>query len=427
MVAIPTGFIRAREPSRSQVMNIVLFEDHLVDQLSPVTLTRPTYSISCGSLRLVDIARAISPNMFGVVRGHLADFQADYLGTTSVFDRTASTLWINARTVPDANLIASIRANLGRPFSVTQNGQIVLALTAPGYEFNATLAKRAVVYAYLSSRDLPAADIDARLIDYPHTLISQHSEVLIRNLVLRIAAGSYTEIADKVFAAEGVQLPSNVAIHTDNGPVVLERGITIGDFAVINGPVHLGQNTKITAHALLKGPISIGHSCKIGGEVTGSIVEPYSNKVHCGYLGTSYVGSWVNLGAGTSNSNLKNSYGNIRIQYGDRKVDTGMQFLGCVIGDFTKTAINTSIYTGKILGVCSNVYGNVTTNVPSFANYARSFGEMTEHPAEVMEVAQKRGFRRRGVEQENRHKQLLRAIYEMEAPKRKLANQPPSL
>lgn len=156
-------------------------------------------------------------------------------------------------------------------------------------------------------------------------------------------------------------------------------------------------------------------------------MEAYSNKVHDGYLGSSYIGSWVNLGAGTCNSNLKNTYGTVRVEYEYGKVDTGMQFFGCIIGDYSKTAIQTSIYTGKMIGVCSNIYGMVTTNVPSFANYARSFGEITEHPVDVMEATQERMFQRRGVQQSEAHRRLLQAMYEIESPKRELANQPPSL
>ena len=118
-----------------------------------------------------------------------------------------------------------------------------------------------------------------------------------------------------------------------------------------------------------------------------SIVEPYTNKQHHGFLGHSYLGSWINLGAGTCNSDLKNTYGTVNMEYHGRKVATGMQFIGCIMGDYAKTAINTGIFTGKTVGTCSMLYGFVTTNVPSFVNYARSFGQVTELPVEVMVAA----------------------------------------
>ena len=132
-------------------------------------------------------------------------------------------------------------------------------------------------------------------------------------------------------------------------------------------------------------------------EIEIAIVEPYSNKQHHGFLGHSYLGSWINLGAGTSNSDLKNTYGNVKMEYRGEQVATGMQFCGCILGDYSKSAINTGIFTGKTVGCCSMLYGFVTTNVPSFVNYARLFGQVTELPPEVMIATQQRMFARRNV------------------------------
>ena len=93
--------------------------------------------------------------------------------------------------------------------------------------------------------------------------------------------------------------------------------------------------------------MALGHTTKIGGEIEASIVEPYTNKQHHGFLGHSYLGSWINLGAGTCNSDLKNTYGNVKMDYRGESVATGMQFVGCFMGDYAKTAINTGIFTGK--------------------------------------------------------------------------------
>ena len=113
-------------------------------------------------------------------------------------------------------------------------------------------------------------------------------------------------------------------------------------------------------------------------------------------MGHSYVGSWVNLGAGTSNSDLKNTYGSVTMDYGGRRVPSGMQLVGCFIGDYAKTAVNTGIFTGKAIGVCSMAYGFVTTNVPGFTNYARSMGQVTEIGVDVAVATQARMFARRG-------------------------------
>ncbi len=158
-----------------------------------------------------------------------------------------------------------------------------------------------------------------------------------------------------------------------------------------------------------------------------SSIEPYTNKQHHGFLGHSYLGSWINLGAGTCNSDLKNTYGSVSMQYKDGRVATAMQFHGCIIGDYAKTAINTSIFTGKTIGSCSMVYGFVTRNVPSFTNYARSFNQCTELPVEVMISTQKRMFARRNVMQEQCHIDLLNQMFLISASERQMENEPLSL
>ncbi len=135
------------------------------------------------------------------------------------------------------------------------------------------------------------------------------------------------------------------------------------------------------------------------------------------------MGSWINLGAGTCNSDLKNTYGSINMDYDGAKVATNMQFLGCIVGDYTKTAINTGIFTGKVVGVCAMLYGFITTNVPSFVNYARLFGQVADLPPEVMIATQGRMFARRNVPQRECDRQLIRDMYQLTATERDVALQ----
>jgi glucose-1-phosphate thymidylyltransferase len=115
------------------------------------------------------------------------------------------------------------------------------------------------------------------------------------------------------------------------------------------------------------------------------------------------------------------------MEYHGQKIATQMQFVGAIVGDYAKTAINTGIFTGKTVGVCSMVYGFVTTNVPSFVNYARLFGQVTEAPVEVMASTQRRMFERRGVVQRPCDIQLLRDMYELTVAERKQSGEPLSL
>ncbi len=256
--------------------------------------------------------------------------------------------------------------------------------------------RRAIIWRRLG---LPEIDVLLPLLEYPHDIVREHLATILDHLTDRVARGAYREVADDVFLATGAKLGDYVVTDTKSGPIILEAGATVGPYCYLSGPVHLGANCRVLEHAALKHAVALGHTTKIGGEIEASIVEPYSNKQHHGFLGHSYLGSWVNLGAGTCNSDLKNTYGNVNMEYRGRKVATGMQFIGTIVGDYSKTAINTGIFTGKVIGACSMVYGFVTTNVPSFVNYARLFSQVSEAPVEVLAATQKRMFQRRGVEQ----------------------------
>ncbi|MDI6731204.1 MAG: hypothetical protein QME05_01310 [Candidatus Margulisbacteria bacterium] len=164
--------------------------------------------------------------------------------------------------------------------------------------------------------------------------------------------------------------PSVVLLAPEN--ILIEEGAEIEPLAVLDarsGPIYIGKKSVIKAHANLRGPVSIGPECKIGGEVSHSIFHGYSNKAHYGFIGHSYIGEWVNLGAGTTNSNLKNTYGTVKVWVNGKEVDSGQQFLGCFIGDHVKTGIGTLITTGAVIGVGAHWFGGGVTPkvIPNFA------------------------------------------------------------
>jgi glucose-1-phosphate thymidylyltransferase len=283
------------------------------------------------------------------------------------------------------------------------------------------------VFKRLGIEQLVPLDHELLMLQYPHDIVRYNSTILSENLEYRLSSGSYVEVADGVFLGDNARLGQYVVTDTSKGPVILESNAVTGPFCYLNGPAYIGHGAKLIEHAAVKDAVSIGHTTKIGGEVEASVIEPYTNKQHHGFLGHSYLGSWINLGAGTCNSDLKNTYGTVNVDHQGEKVATGMQFVGCTIGDYSKSAINTSIFTGKTIGVCSMLYGFVTTNVPSYVNYARLFGQVTELPPEVMIATQQRMFRRRKVEQRPCDVQLLQAMYELTRDERQLAGDPLSL
>jgi glucose-1-phosphate thymidylyltransferase len=183
--------------------------------------------------------------------------------------------------------------------------------------------------------------------------------------------------------------------ETEKG-VFLGKGVTIEPnvfFDTSAGTIIIGDGTKIKAGAVLRGPLLIGKHCRIGGEIEHTIMQDYSNKQHYGYVGHSYLGSWVNLGGGTNTGTLKNTYGEVKVG----GVNTGQIQVGAIIGDYVKTSINTSIFPGKIIGPGANLYGMVTEDVPAFTSYV-SPGNMYEIPKDIAEKTQTRMAKRREID-----------------------------
>jgi bifunctional N-acetylglucosamine-1-phosphate-uridyltransferase/glucosamine-1-phosphate-acetyltransferase GlmU-like protein len=158
----------------------------------------------------------------------------------------------------------------------------------------------------------------------------------------------------------------------------------------------------------------------VGGEVENTILQGFSNKYHTGFIGHSIIGEWVNLGAGTVNSDLKNTYGKVKIKIDKKRVDTGSSKVGCFIGDHAKTSIGTQLYTGIKIGVAAHAHGFVTEDVPSFTIWAESLGaKNVELILQSAIETQKRVFARRGVKQTREDIQLLETLFKITVKDRK--------
>ncbi|MEX2188628.1 MAG: putative sugar nucleotidyl transferase [Pirellulales bacterium] len=418
-------------------MNVLLFEDAAVGRLFPATTGRPAFAITCGGYRLYDLAAKLVESEGGavaaVVRPHLAALvEADLplvKPSQALRDGSGVTLAINARLVPSMTALDRLGklAAAGIPSVVRHGDSIAAAVLTPEHCPADLPYANGDLSAALRQLPLPSWESDLLLFDYPHDLVRHHVALCRASLEYRVAAGEYRQLGDGVFVANDARLGEHVVTDTTAGPIVIEAGATVGPFCFLRGPVLLGAKCRVSEHSAIKDGVCLGHTTKIGGEVEASVIEPYTNKQHHGFVGHSYLGSWINLGAGTCNSDLKNTYGTVKMDYGRERVDTRMQFVGAVIGDYAKTAINTGIFTGKTIGVCSMVYGFVTTNVPSFTNYARLFGQVTESPPDVLVATQARMFARRNVPQRPCDIELIHAMYELTQHERQMAGEPLSL
>lgn len=393
-------------------MQIVIFEDHLAGELRPITLTKPAFGISLCGTNLYNVLRKKGFKVSYILREYLRDSCTGDFPNFSLNGKKESFLFLNA-SLPPVHSIVQQMLNLtgeGEPF-VAQNDSRVVCAFFPNLKFNLNEFNQRSLTNFLRDQEYKFLEEKFPLINYPFDIIRyniQHFQENVQEL-----KKDYKEKYPGVFVGENVHIHPTVCMDTEQGIIIIDNNTEIAPFVYVKGPLYIGQNCRIIERASLKQMCHIANHCKIGGEVESSIVEAFSNKQHHGFLGHSWVGSWVNIGAGTSSSDLKNTYGEITINYQGRKIPTGMQFMGCIIGDYSKTAINTSIFTGKIIGVASYVYGVVTTNVPSFCNYARNFGQVTEHYLPAVVKTQARMFARRGVKQTRVHIKLLEDVYQI--------------
>lgn len=442
-------------------LNILLFEDEAIQGLSPITTGRPAYAIRCGGYRLIDHLQRLresdeSLRICVAVRRHLAPLQTQDFPWLEDFDtQDRWTMLVNARLVPTIGCWEGLQRLVRGPQVCRRYcGSQVAAAIVPTRELeqqgeaaHGSITWRERIVNYLADtrfrdsqnpvggnanpatnrattpNERSAESVEFKLFGFPHEVIRYHLECLTDSLQYRMQQARYQQQRDGLFVAESAVVDDSATVDCRNGPILIDEGAWIGPYCYLSGPAHIGAQARLIEHAAIKDNVSIGPVTKIGGEVEASIIDAYSNKQHHGFLGHSYLGSWINLGAGTCNSDLKNTYGEVKMEYDGNKVATGMQFIGCIMGDYSKTAINTGIFTGKTIGVCSMMYGFVTTNVPSFVNYARTFGSTTEVPPEVMISTQQRMFARRNVHQRGSDTQLIRDMYELTRTERDQAQE----
>ena len=170
-----------------------------------------------------------------------------------------------------------------------------------------------------------------------------------------------------IYCETGVGIEPFVVFDANDGPILIRRGATIASFSRIVGPCYIGEDSQVIGDAIRA--CSIGDVCKVRGEISQTVMLGHSNKGHTGFVGSSYIGRWVNLGAGTTTSNLKNTYGSVQLWTPTGTRNTGLQFLGSLIGDHAKTGIGSMLTTGCVIGAGANIYGSEASPkyIPPFA------------------------------------------------------------
>jgi UDP-N-acetylglucosamine diphosphorylase/glucosamine-1-phosphate N-acetyltransferase len=219
-----------------------------------------------------------------------------------------------------------------------------------------------------------------------------------------------TVLGDPALALVGeAHLEPGVVLDVSKGPIFLSPGVEVRAFTRLAGPLAVARDTRLVGGSI--GGSAIGPRCVVHGEVSSCIFLGYANKSHDGFLGHSVVGRWVNLGAGTINSNLKNTYGPVRLNLGGARYETGLTFLGSMIGDHVKTAIGTMLPTGCVIGVGANLFGTRRpgSEVPAFAWGLDEPGRVLEC-GRFVEIAE-RVLPRRDVAVDDRTRRYLSALW----------------
>lgn len=229
-----------------------------------------------------------------------------------------------------------------------------------------------------------------------------------------------TVIGDKVFLEEGAKATASI-LNATSGPIYLAKNAEIMEGCIVRGGLALGEGSALKMGAKIYGATTLGPHCKVGGEVNNSVIIGYSNKGHDGFLGNSALGEWCNLGADTNNSNLKNNYDEVKAwSYVDgRFAKTGQQFCGLIMGDHSKSGINTMFNTGTVVGVSANVYGaGFPRNFIASFTWGGPQGTMEYRIDKALDTAD-RMMKRRGLEVDEVEKAILEQVYALSAEYRR--------
>ncbi|MBH09529.1 MAG: hypothetical protein CMG74_04090 [Candidatus Marinimicrobia bacterium] len=353
-------------------MNIYIFEDQDAINLSPISATRPAFEVYCGIFTGLERIKLFFPDaeFSFFVRNEFVDmvkqnYPENNVNPISVNDGVwllGNVLWekddlnyiINNGYQVYVNADKIIGMNLGR-----EKGQKWVDSGGPlknkfGLisELNNGLSSPVINYLW------DAVEYNPRQIMIDSKQYNKGNNLQHTNMVTLIDQ-------DKVFIGENSIINPYTVLDASNGEIIIEENVKINSFCQLEGPLFIGKGSIIRPNTQLKSGTSIGPFSKIGGEISQSIIQGNTNKIHYGYIGNSYIGEWVNIGAGATCSNIKNNYSNITVMIKGELLNTKKNKIGCFIGDYTKIAIGTSLSTGTVIEVGCNISPK-NTSLPKY-------------------------------------------------------------
>jgi UDP-N-acetylglucosamine diphosphorylase/glucosamine-1-phosphate N-acetyltransferase len=409
---------------------LVIVEDAGYANLLPLTYTRPACRLRCGIETLLDkiMAAYSAPQVVVHAREHLAPVVAEELPRVSVNELKAeAALFVNGRLIAPADLASMIPLD-GEDCVYRVAGEVAAARLSGSRcrEVAAKLARGPLAGDWAGG--VAPREINVKLVGYPWSLIGANSAQIRAdfkrlNLSGRVDGTVHTsavlDCPENIYVADGARVEAGAILAAEGGPIYLAPGAVVMAGAVVEGPVSIGHKSRIKILAKIYEGTTIGEYCKIGGEVENCIFQAFTNKQHDGFKGHSYYGEWINIGADSNNSDLKNNYSTVRVTINSREIDSGELFVGSTVGDHSKSGINSMFNTGTVVGVGCNLYGAdfPPKYVPSFC-WGGASG-MVEHDFEKFVVTAERVMARRDRKLTPAARTMLQRVFEDSAAERR--------
>lgn len=387
-------------------MNLILFDDPAFrHSLLPFTFTRPVAMIRVG---ILTIAEKWERRL-----GLKASFKTEsYLEKKFPLLSTSENLLVNGAICPDQKLVDTVKS-LPRGYFLVRD-QVLIASHQPEGEMRSSNTIR-------YEGEITVIDKSWRIFRENASQIKTDFALLTEGRTSAPITDPYTRTYNpsNIFLEEGVDIKAAV-LNAESGPIYLSKNSAIQEGAVVRGSFFLGEGSMLNMGAKVRGDTSIGPFCKVGGEISNSVIFGYSNKAHDGFLGNSVLGEWCNLGADTNTSNMKNTYDTTKIwnHREGRYEKTGLQFCGLMMGDHSKSGINTMFNTATVVDVCATIFGEgyPRTYIPSFTWGGASRFD-TNDLQKAIETAE-RAMERRNIPLSAEDREILVHIFEMTRPLR---------
>lgn len=374
-------------------MSIQLFDDQKRYKFLPLAFTRPVGLLRAG---IRTVAEKWTDHNLEVSK-HIIP---EYLDSKFNPVDQISSVFVNSRIIPNESIAVAIRS-LAEESALTWKGSCLAFKTQSKFRF----AQLDSIQSSLVQTEFSGSCV---LLEQVSDLFSQNED-FIKEDFSQMTRGRKSEKLhdsvqiigpkDQLFVENGAQLHACV-INTTHGPVYIGKDSEVMEGCMVRGPFALCKNATLKMGAKIYGATTVGPHCKVGGEVGNSVLMGYSNKGHDGYLGNSVLGEWCNLGADTNTSNLKNNYSTVKTwDYKEEKlINSGLTFIGLIMGDHAKSAINTQFNTGTTVGCCANVFGGgfPPKFIPGFS-WGGAEGLVTYELEKSYEVAE-RVMARRGID-----------------------------